>query len=123
MVFNAGSFSALLHALRLTQGSYKPEPVTFSSYAVDNNSTNFPGSTPSPSVHGTEGPPGGLTLFENVKEPSPVVQGHYNECFVEPYSAPPMENQVFPPFDPDMAHLYRYRQQQSVNLGSWYAIS
>ncbi|KAJ6630675.1 glycoside hydrolase superfamily [Mycena sp. CBHHK59/15] len=26
----------------------------------------------------------------------------------------------FPPFDPAMASVYRYRQQQSVNLGSWF---
>ena len=39
-------------------------------------------------------------------------------CYVEPYNAPPID-QDFPPFDPSLASIYRYRQQQGVNLGSW----
>ncbi|KAF8810115.1 glycoside hydrolase [Phlegmacium glaucopus] len=42
------------------------------------------------------------------------------ECHVEPYNAPQITKQTFPPFDPAIAHIYRYRQQQSVNLGSWF---
>ena len=41
------------------------------------------------------------------------------ECYVEPYNAPQITQQNFPPFDSDSAYIYRYRQQQSVNLGSW----
>jgi hypothetical protein len=41
------------------------------------------------------------------------------ECHVEPYDAPPITQQTSPPFDPEIAYIYRYRQQQSVNLGSW----
>ena len=41
------------------------------------------------------------------------------ECHVEPYNAPQITQQTFPPFDPESAYIYRYRQQQSVNLGSW----
>jgi len=117
MVFNAGSISALLQALNLTQGSYKPDPPTFSALATaDNNS----GPALWPPVAHSKGRMAGLMLFENTAEPSPIARDEYNECFVEPYSAPPLGNQVFPPYDPDMANLYRYRQQQSVNLGSWY---
>ena len=41
------------------------------------------------------------------------------ECYVEPYNAPQITQQNFPPFDSESAYIYRYRQQQSVNLGSW----
>ena len=38
---------------------------------------------------------------------------------VYPYDTPDLGEQVFPPFDQAKATVYRYRQQQSVNLGSW----
>lgn len=39
-------------------------------------------------------------------------------CTVAPYDASvPLQN--FPPFDAASANVFRYRQQQSVNLGSW----
>ena len=41
------------------------------------------------------------------------------ECYVQPYNAPQITQQEFPPFDSEIAYIYRYRQQQSVNLGSW----
>ena len=41
------------------------------------------------------------------------------ECHVEPYNTPQVTQQEFPPFDSESAYVYRYRQQQSVNLGSW----
>lgn len=40
-------------------------------------------------------------------------------CMVEPYVAPDVLSQTFPPFDPVKANVYRYRQQQSVNMGGW----
>ncbi|KAF5386918.1 hypothetical protein D9615_001922 [Tricholomella constricta] len=107
----------LTWALNLTQGSYKPDPDTLSSFAVAGN-TSIASSAYSPSK--SYGPPGGLMLFENSKDPSPVAQDHQDGCFVEPYHAPLVENQAFAPYDADMAHFYRYRQQQSVNLGSWF---
>ncbi|KAG5639515.1 hypothetical protein H0H81_000660 [Sphagnurus paluster] len=58
-----------------------------------------------------------MNLYENTKDASPTSQ---DECFVEPYNVPPIGNQAFKPFDPQMANLFRYRQQQSVNLGSWF---
>lgn len=42
-----------------------------------------------------------------------------NGCNVEPYTAPAIGQQKFPPFDQAKATVFRYRQQQSVNLGSW----
>ncbi|KAH8833859.1 glycoside hydrolase [Flagelloscypha sp. PMI_526] len=42
-----------------------------------------------------------------------------SDCFVQPYDAPVLD-QTFPPFDNDLAQVYRYRRQHSVNLGSWF---
>lgn len=39
------------------------------------------------------------------------------QCVVEAYEVPPPTSWTFPPFDKSEAALYRYRQQQSVNLG------
>lgn len=35
------------------------------------------------------------------------------------YESPPMVALTFPPFDADKAKVYRYRQQQMVNLAGW----
>ncbi|KAF8955450.1 glycoside hydrolase superfamily [Flammula alnicola] len=43
-----------------------------------------------------------------------------SSCNVEPYDAPEILGQDFPPYDQTTANVYRYRQQQSVNLGSWF---
>jgi hypothetical protein len=40
-------------------------------------------------------------------------------CHVDPYSVP-VDDLTFAPFDSIQANIYRYRQQQSVNLGSWF---
>ncbi|KAG6890384.1 hypothetical protein C0992_001775 [Termitomyces sp. T32_za158] len=64
-------------------------------------------------------PPGAQVLFESSKKVPPLPDSH-DECFVDPYDAPPIGKQSFLPFDPEKATMYRYRQQQSVNLGSWY---
>ncbi|EJD05843.1 glycoside hydrolase [Fomitiporia mediterranea MF3/22] len=41
-------------------------------------------------------------------------------CDVQAYNPAPVLSQTFPPFDLAKANIFRYRQQQSVNLGSWY---
>jgi hypothetical protein len=43
-------------------------------------------------------------------------------CIVEPYEVPPPTQFTFPPYNKPDADLYRYRQQQSVNLGGWFAL-
>lgn len=40
-------------------------------------------------------------------------------CVPEPYSAPSVEDQTFEPYDQTTNNVFRYRQQHSVNLGSW----
>lgn len=45
------------------------------------------------------------------------------DCSRKPtYDAPPITDQGFAPYNEDEATFYRYRQQQSVNLGSWYVV-
>lgn len=44
------------------------------------------------------------------------------QCVVEAYEVPPPSSWVFPPYDKNDAMMYRYRQQQSVNLGGWFAL-
>jgi glucan 1,3-beta-glucosidase len=42
-------------------------------------------------------------------------------CAMSPYSPPqPVYLESFAPYDANQALIYRYRQQQSVNLGSWF---
>ncbi|KAG6845717.1 hypothetical protein H0H87_004983 [Tephrocybe sp. NHM501043] len=108
---NATAFSVLLHTLGLTQGSYKPAPRPFS---VGGNSSK------TPSSYAVNVPPGAQMLLGSSKGAPPLSKSSQDECYVEPYSPPPIKKQVFPPYDHDMATLYRYRQQQSVNLGSWF---
>jgi hypothetical protein len=43
-----------------------------------------------------------------------------NSCFIEPYTPAPVTLEPFAPYDASKALIYRYRQQQSVNLGSWF---
>lgn len=44
-----------------------------------------------------------------------------DSCLVAPYSpSDTLVLQTFAPYDAEQALIYRYRQQQSVNLGSWF---
>ncbi|KAF9466289.1 glycoside hydrolase superfamily [Collybia nuda] len=121
MFINAIAFSALLETLNLTQGTSKPNPGAFpTSTSTINNTTNSPGLTPSVSgstVSNFNKVPG-LSLLETVEPPPGTIDD--NSCNIEPYNAPPVIYQTFAEFNEEMANVYRYRQQQSVNLGSWF---
>ncbi|TBU45740.1 glycoside hydrolase [Dichomitus squalens] len=43
-----------------------------------------------------------------------------SSCYVPPYDSSDVGSQTFAPFNQFKANIYRYRQQQSVNLGSWF---
>jgi hypothetical protein len=45
--------------------------------------------------------------------------GADTQCAVAPYDSPPLPSESFWSFDSITATAYRYRRQQSVNLGSW----
>ena len=44
------------------------------------------------------------------------------QCVIDPYEVPPPTQYTFPPYNKADAAIYRYRQQQSVNLGGWFAL-
>ncbi|KAF8575791.1 glycoside hydrolase family 5 protein [Ramaria rubella] len=49
-----------------------------------------------------------------------LIKAQDASCFVEPYDPPPIPTPAFPPFNEAKASIFRYRQQQGVNLGSWF---
>ena len=97
-------FSALLQSLNLTTGSFKPTPAP-----------------PLLSALGTGSSFDSFGIFGNtsIASSDPLGFNVQDNCSPEPYSAPPITDQEFPPFDSAKAAIFRYRQQQSVNLGSW----
>lgn len=127
MMMTAETFTSLLQSLGLVQGSFKPAP----NVAVTSNATitsiHYAGS-----FHDADAALEGAQLFheqQNATRPMTlhsslgVVNDHSaaknSRCTVTPYDPPPIADQVFRPFDSSMANVYRYRRQQSVNLGSW----
>ena len=96
-------FGALLQSLNLTTGLFKP--------------------TPAPpllsSLNGSSFDPFGIFGNTSVASSDPLGFNVQGSCSPEPYLAPPVTDQEFPPFDSAKAAIFRYRQQQSVNLGSW----
>ncbi|KAF8447349.1 glycoside hydrolase [Boletus edulis BED1] len=120
----AENFVTLLRALSLVEGSYKPVPAN----PLTSNSTAGSGYSDFYGP-GTLGVPVDTTF--NVSDPglgfnstsfhpaSGGAIGADTQCPVVLYDSPPLANQTFWPFDPVTAAIYRYRRQQSVNLGSW----
>lgn len=49
-----------------------------------------------------------------------LLESSGDSCTVNPYPSPPIPVDPFEPWDPAKATMYRYRQQQSVNLGAWF---
>lgn len=97
-------FGALLQSLNLTAGLFKPTPGPPLFSALGN---------------GSSFDPFGILGDSSIASSDPLgfkVQGN---CSPEPYSAPPITDHEFSPFDSAKATIFRYRQQQSVNLGSW----
>jgi hypothetical protein len=97
-------FSALLQSLNLTAGLFKPTPAP-PLFSVLGNGSSFD--------------PFGVLGNTSVASSDPLGLNAQDNCIPEPYSAPPITDQEFPPFDSAKATIFRYRQQQSVNLGSW----
>jgi len=101
-------FNTLLQSLNLTSGLFKPTPAPPLLSALGNGSSFDP-----------------LGILGNISVASSVPLGFnvQGSCVPEPYSAPPITDQEFPPFDSAKATIFRYRQQQSVNLGSWLVVN
>lgn len=52
-----------------------------------------------------------------------IQTGSSDACSIEPYPSIPLVPPEFAPFDSKLASIYRYRQQQAVNLGSWWVFT
>jgi hypothetical protein len=120
---NTLSVLLVFHTLRLTQavGTHVPGGYgvsgTGKNTPMDSARSPPPASTSLPDAIGVQN--GSLSL--PTKSHFRGISARDNDpCYVEPYSGPGVIDVTFPPFDPAAANVYRYRQQQSVNLGSWY---
>jgi hypothetical protein len=76
------------------------------------------------SVRASDSADNGTTTFDSASSSDPSFnaadQGG-DPCAMSPYSPPsPVYLESFAPYDANQALIYRYRQQQSVNLGSWF---
>jgi hypothetical protein len=77
------------------------------------------------SIHASDNSDNKTTTFDSA---STCTDPTYNAadsgsdpCAMSPYSPPqPVYLESFAPYDANQALIYRYRQQQSVNLGSWF---
>lgn len=112
MVLTTQYFSALLQVLSLTQGRYKPAPG-YAGYA-DATFASSGGSL------GEVSDLGSIQSTQPVWQANDTLDNSADTCTPPYYQALPVEEQAFPPFDQAKATVYRYRQQQSVNLASWY---
>lgn len=121
MLVTTDAFSAVLHALGLTQGFFKPTPSLLAS--TENTAGSINGTLPQaqnfPVVNSSNNLPSRANLPDTVNNVQDMNQ-HGTSCYVAPYDVPTIGDQVFSPFDETRANVFRYRQQQSVNLGSWY---
>lgn len=131
MLFTPEGFVAFLRGLSLTQGLFKPEPshsntTKYGMHQVVGASNDTAGEidlpVPSASVLPIVG-----SFQTKGKHGENAAANHYSvnsidttnsACQVAPYTAV-VEDTILAPFDPARANIFRYRQQQSVNLGSW----
>jgi hypothetical protein len=121
MLVNADKFSALLHALGLTQGLFKPTPSFLASSGYTAGAINKTDALPQahnfPVLNGSSN----LHALADILKTGNNMNQQDTSCHVDPYDIPIVDVQAFLPFDETKANVFRYRQQQSVNLGSWYA--
>ena len=112
------NFSTLLQALRLSQGMSKPFP-TFGA-GLEQIAPTSANNTQEDTQPFDSGYPRQAT--DHFLHPILLDQTS-TACSVQPYFSQDDGIPSFAPFDPAKATVFRYRQQQSVNLGSWYASS
>ena len=105
MLNTPGGFRALICALGLLQGSIKPSRALSAALIPE----------PTPHLSARVPSIGAVSYAKHLNSKD-------DSCYVAPYDSPPVDLQAFPSFDQAKATVYRYRQQQSVNMGSWYVI-
>ncbi|RPD66317.1 glycoside hydrolase [Lentinus tigrinus ALCF2SS1-7] len=108
------NFATLLQALRLSQGMSKPSP-TFRAGLAQTAAPSYNDTQEDTQQFGTSyyAQPEDHLLY-------PVSFDDASPCPVEPYFDADNAIPPFASFDPAKATVFRYRQQQSVNLGSWF---
>jgi|SRR5882762_2136199 len=120
MLVTADKFSTLLQALGLSQVLFKPVPPSQPS-GITAKTINIVQAQNIPTANGS------INIYSPVNIP-PLLVDTINirklkqrdvSCQVDPYNPPSIGDQTFAPFDQTQATVFRYRQQQSVNLGSW----
>lgn len=131
MLLSSQQVAALLQALGLTQSIFKPIPDLIGSLSapLDGVVSAVDGITSALGLPKLEDLPllGGILEAEDpnsndampMRSSQPMNLLTSNSCYVEPYDPAPVLSQTFPPFDQAKANVFRYRQQQSVNMGSW----
>lgn len=134
MLISADQIAALLQALGLSQSIFKPIPglvggVTSTVDGVLNTLDGITGGLGLPlpplapllgSLLDVDEKTDGSSAQIPQNFPADYVQNlDADSCNVEPYNPPQVIAQTFPPFDQEKANVFRYRQQQSVNMGSW----
>ena len=112
MVFSSGNFTLLLQTMGLVQGIRRPTP-SHSTSTPPAKGAKAPVSWVHSQFAGTDSQSPGQDL------PSVHINSQSGDCSVQPYEGPDLSALAFAPFERSKATVFRYRQQQSVNLGSW----
>ncbi|KZT44036.1 glycoside hydrolase [Sistotremastrum suecicum HHB10207 ss-3] len=113
MLLDAANFTSILFALQLASSSFKPSPnIPGVGSAFLPQPDSFSGPAPLPSSAGP------LSNQKQLLASGPATANQ--SCVVEPYTSNLTGIEEFPAFNSSLATIYRYRQQQSVNLGSWF---
>lgn len=124
MLVTAEGFTALLQTLGLSQGRFKPVPSLLV-YGPANPEPAIDVINPFPHISNIPATNVSEYIYTHLPFPTDVnstraLDKRNTPCQFNPYNAPVVEYQTFKPFDRTKANVFRYRQQQSVNLGSWY---
>jgi hypothetical protein len=116
-------FSTLLHSLGLIQGL---KPIIIANLTASAGTSDYGPVNISLSASTSNHDPLDMHEYQDVEPLSPLPSTHWlataanMSCDVLPWEPLGPLDTSFPPWDPAVANLYRYRKQQSVNLGSWY---
>jgi len=124
MLLTADGFSALLRVFGLAPMLFKPIPEMTAASAGDATSNFYVSTSELPAVATAnnvqaQSSPQHPSFLNAYGPPQSLTRQRGSSCNVDPYSIREPIDQSFPPFDQAKANIYRYRQQQSVNLGSW----
>ncbi|KAL4253866.1 glycosyl hydrolase 5 (cellulase A) family protein [Abortiporus biennis] len=117
-MYTPGGITSLLQTLSLTQVLYKPTPDirAIQGRTLDLNTSDV-------NTLYTDSLERGDVDHSPIRRQPSSSYSHLlrrADCTVQPYNPPTVDLQTFPPFDQARANVFRYRQQQSVNLGSWF---